>query len=99
MSDQNQTFLNEVEKRLTRLFKASREGYKSLDSERHRLEGFINAGVFLGLTTNAEIRQLMERTHQSVFKQSIEERRNQQSTSWSAESINYDYYDIPTFER
>lgn len=93
------TFLSEIESRLTRIFKASKEGYQSLDTERHRLEGFINAGVFLGLTSNVEIKAMMEQVHQKVFGQSIKERREKKPGVWSDESTDYDYYDIPTFER
>jgi len=92
-------YLLEIESRLGKLFRASKEGYKSPDSERHRLEGFINAGVFLGITSNQEVSAIMARVHQSVFGVSIEQRNQQQSATWPESGIDYDYYDIPTFER
>ena len=54
-----ENYLNEVEKRLNRLFTASKEGYKAAPAERHRLEGFMAAGVFMGLVTNAELAKVM----------------------------------------
>ena len=48
-------FKNEVERRFTAMFKASKEGFKAPDIERQRLAGFIQTGVFLGLATNAEM--------------------------------------------
>jgi len=44
-------FLSEVTNRLSRQFHASKEGYRIADSERHRLEGFIQAGIFLQIAT------------------------------------------------
>ena len=42
-------FLHEVEKRLSKMFTASKEGYKAAPVERHRLEGFMQAGGFIGV--------------------------------------------------
>jgi len=53
-------YIKEVEKRLNRIFTASKEGYKTPPTERHRLEGFMAAGVFMGLATNAELAKVMD---------------------------------------
>ena len=98
MSDQDK-FINEVESRLTAIFKASKDGYKTPDIERHRLAGFIQAGVFLGLTSNAEMQVLMERVHQSVLGMSIKERRESKSFSWIGEDIDYAQYESPAYGR
>ena len=92
-------YLDEVNKRLTRLFKASREGYKIPDIDRHRLEGFLHAGIFMKITTPAEMSALLEKTHYSVFEKTIQERRSEKSTSWSDIEIDYDKFDSPTFLR
>ena len=68
-------YIAEVKKRLVWIFKASKESYKIPDLERHRLEGFMYAGVFLGLATQAEMRALLENTHVTVFGESVEERK------------------------
>jgi len=39
-------FLNEVEKRLSKMFTASKEGYKAAPVERHRLEGYASRCFF-----------------------------------------------------
>ena len=92
-------YLNEVENRLARMFRASRDGHKPSPTERHRLEGFIQAGSFLGLASKDQLQALMEQVHYDIFGKSIEERQSEQTTSWVPEDIDYSQYDQPTFER
>ena len=92
-------YLVEVNKRLTKLFKASKEGYKILDIDRHRLEGFLHAGVFMKIVTPAEMSALMENVHYSIFGKTIRERKSEKSTNWSDIEIDYDKFDSPTYLR
>jgi len=46
-------FLHEIEKRLSRMFSVSKAGQKMIPVDKSRLEGFMQAGVFLELVTNA----------------------------------------------
>jgi biopolymer transport protein ExbB/TolQ len=79
-------YLQEVESRLTRMFRASKNGHKASPAERHRLEGFIQAGSFLGLATSEEIKSLMDRIHFDTFGKTIEERQSDQSSLWATDT-------------
>ena len=92
-------YLIEVEKRLSGLFNASKEGYKAPPMERHRLEGFMNAGVFMGLVSNTELNDLMNETHMSVFGKTIQQRKSELSGNWQEEVIDYSSYDQPSYDR
>jgi hypothetical protein len=92
-------YLNEVEKRLNRIFAASKEGYKVSPVERHRLEGFMAAGVFMGLVTNTELAKVMDGIHVQLFGKTIQQRKAELPGSWQEEGIDYSFYDQPTFER
>lgn len=59
----------------------------------------MQAGVFLGIATNKELSELMEDVHQSVFGESIAERRQRRSEKYHADDIDYDQYEPPTFLR
>ena len=98
MMDKND-YLAEVNRRLTKLFRASKEGYKAPDIDRHRLEGFMQAGIFMGVATPVEISVLLEDAHYSVFGKTIKERKSEKSANWSDFDINYDKFDSPTFLR
>lgn len=92
-------YLHEVETRLARMFRASRDGHKAAPVERHRLEGFIQAGTFLGLATSDELKSLMDRVHLDIFGKTIEERQSEQTTSWVPENLDYSQYEQPAYER
>ncbi|WP_237066725.1 hypothetical protein [Microbulbifer guangxiensis] len=92
-------FLSEVEARLLRLFSCSKSGYRISPQERHRLEGFMQAGVFLGLTDNSALGVLMERCHQTVFNKSIAERRAENPINAGYERIDYSPYEQPAYTR
>ena len=94
-----ENYISEVEKRLNRIFIASKEGYKVPHVERHRLEGFMSAGVFMGHVTNAELAKLMDKIHVNIFGKTIQQRKAELPGSWQEEGINYSHYDQPTFER
>ncbi len=92
-------YLSEVEKRLNQIFIASKEGYKAPPAERHRLEGFMAAGVFMGLASNAELAKVMNEIHVRLFGKTIEQRKKELPGSWKEEGIDYSFYDQPTFVR
>lgn len=70
-------YLNEVEKRLNRLFLVSKEAYKPSQVDKHRLEGFMNAGVIMGFASNAELSVLMDEAHIRVFGKTIQQRKKE----------------------
>ena len=92
-------YLAEVTKRLTKLFRASKEGYKISDMDRHRLEGFIHAGIFMKIVTPVEMSELLEDVHYSIFGKTIQERKSEKSANWSDIEIDYDKFDSPTYLR
>jgi hypothetical protein len=98
MMDKND-YLAEISNRLNKMFRASKEGYKVPDEDRHRLEGFIHAGIFMKVATPAEMSTLMEDVHYSIFGKTIRERKSEKSTNWPDIEINYDKFDSPTYLR
>lgn len=92
-------FLAEVEARLRRLFSSSKSGYRASAMDRHRLEGFMQAGVFMGLCNNQELSTLMEELHLVIFGKSISERQQESPLDWRYERIDYSPFDEPAFTR
>ncbi|SDZ82960.1 hypothetical protein [Microbulbifer marinus] len=92
-------FLTEVDARLARMFSANRCGYRTPAVERHRLEGFMQAGVFLGLSNNLELAELMEESHQAIFGKSIRDRRQENTLNWRYEQVDYSAFEEPTYTR
>ncbi len=98
MKDRDE-YLQEVKNRLGRMFRASKDGHKASPMERHRLEGFIQAGSSLGLATSDEMEALMDQVHFDILEKTIDERKSKQSSLWSAETIDYSQYENPSYER
>jgi len=92
-------YLAEISNRLSKMFKASKEGYKIPDVDRHRLEGFMQAGIFIKIATPVEISKLLEDVHYSVFGKSIQDRKLAKPANWSDIEIDYDKFDSPTYLR
>ncbi len=64
-------YLAEISNQLNKMFRASKEGYKIPDIDRHRLEGFIHAGIFMKIATPAEMSKVLDEAHYSVFEKTI----------------------------
>ncbi|HEY8568777.1 hypothetical protein [Microbulbifer sp.] len=95
----NEKFTHEVSRRLRGLFGTSKLGMPIPPIERHRLEGFMQAGIFLGLSSKAELAQLMEEIHFDIFGKTIAEHRAQAPLSWVFEEVDYSLYESPAYER
>lgn len=74
-------------------------GQKASVQEKSRLEGFMRAGVVLGVTTNPELQQLLEDVHYRVFGESIEERKVRHNKQFPEDMIDYGQYESPAISR
>ena len=92
-------FLNEVTRQLRIIFDAIHEGYKPPEVLKHRCEGFMRAGVYLGVVKNLELSELMEDTHLDVVGMTIDERKAKHREHFKDEEINYSQYESPSYER
>lgn len=74
-------FLAELRQQLTETFTAAKAGIKVSDADKYRCEGFMQAGVALGLVTDDEVSSLINTVHIDVYGQSIVEKRLSKQTS------------------
>ena len=73
---------------------------KSLpEIEKGRFEGFMRAGLLLGVVTQAELQQLLEDIHFKVFGKSIAERRSERNNRFTNDEIDYGQFESPAIER
>lgn len=94
-----QLYLAEVDKQLRLMFSASKDGYKVTEATRHRLEGFMQAGIFLGLATKDELSMRMDTIHQSIFGKSIRQRHAEQTATWTDSTTDYAQFELPSYIR
>jgi hypothetical protein len=91
-------YQEELESRIARMCRLSAEGYKSTPMERHRLEGFIQAGVFLGLTSNSDVQTLLDKVYLAVCGKPLKE-AGAHVIEWEANSNSYKHYEAPAYLR
>jgi hypothetical protein len=92
-------FLGEVERQLRVIFGAIRDGHRPPEILKHRCEGFMRAGVFMGVVKNRELSDLMEAVHLEVVGMTIGERVAKQQERWGGEEIDYSQFEPPAYER
>ena len=67
--------------------------------ERGRFEGFMRAGLLLGVTNKRDLEQLLEDVHYKVFGQSIAERKKNRGPGFPDDEIDYGQFERPAIER
>ncbi len=94
-----EAFQNECKRQLTEYFQFLHKN--KLDTElKHRVQGFVNAGEFLGVITRAEAIALMDETHFTVFGMTNEQRKTRKAEIKAVRSDQEaSIFDIPAVER
>ena len=78
MKDMKKKFLKTLEEQLRETMTAARAGAKIADADKHRCEGFMQAGVELDLVSDEEIQELIKAVHVSVYGETIVARRGKE---------------------
>ncbi len=71
-------FLKNLEAQLRETMTVARAGGKIADADKFRCEGFMQAGVELGLVSDEDIQDLIKAVHLSVYGESITARRGKE---------------------
>lgn len=92
-------FIREVERQLTSIYGVLKEGYAIDARQKHRTEGFMRAGVFMGLVTNKEMNDLVAAVHEDILGETVKGRRMRKLETPDREQIDYSPYDTPAYVR
>ena len=69
---------------------------KKLES---KIDGFIAAGILIGLISKPELQTIIDTEHMSAFGMTRNERREKLKFQSKGVPIDWDIYDIPTIHR
>ena len=94
-----EVYLTEIRDQLRIYFLGIKNGQDPALPTKYQLEGFMRAGVILGITSNADLQKMMEEIHQQVFNESIEGRKLRKSGRYSELNVNYAQYESPAISR
>lgn len=94
-----QAFIDSCYSQLVGIFQKAKLHQRD-NKQKHRSEGFIQAGKAMGLITNDEAQEIMNKAHFEVFCESIESRKSRKVNLKEAIARGDDeYIDIPAYER
>jgi hypothetical protein len=94
-----QNFISACNSQLITVFEKAKNHQKD-DRQKHRTEGFIYAGVMLGLITNEEANDILDKSHFEVFGESIASRKARKASIKEAVARgDDDYINIPAYDR
>jgi len=92
-------FIASCYQQLLAIFEKTKSRQKD-DKQKHRTEGYIQAGKVMGLITNDEVQVVMDKAHFEVFTETIESRKSRKASLKEAiERGDDSYIDIPAYER
>ncbi|WP_211828935.1 hypothetical protein [Kistimonas asteriae] len=69
---------------------------KVSERQEQYIQGFLAAGRYLGIVTEAEQMTVIEGVHHDIFGESVEQRKSSQRTRPASSE---DYYNVPTWLR
>lgn len=69
-------FMQGLEKRLISIYQQSKSGLQPTKEERHKFEGYMDAGIEIGLVFPEKLQRYIHRRHQEYFGMSLAERKN-----------------------
>ncbi|WP_340676727.1 hypothetical protein [Paraglaciecola sp.] len=82
-----------------KIYQLTKDG-KPDDVLKHRIEGFIQAGIFLDLITPQDAKLMMENIHLEIFGESVEERKKRKASFEQLKVNDPDkYFDEPAINR
>lgn len=94
-----ESFISACKVQLITVFEKAKNHQKD-DIQKHRTEGFIYAGVMLGLLSNKEASAMLDECHFEVFGESIASRKARKSSIKEAVARGDDaFINIPAYER
>lgn len=96
--DQKAIFIDAATHQLNEFYTKLRQTKQSDEIMKAKVEGFMFAGVVLGLVNNDEFKQLVEDVHFDVFGMTVAERRMKSALN-SGDEDSWSVYDEPSWKR
>ena len=91
-------FLQSVENQLINLYDKQKERGEKNALLKHRVEGFMFAGIVVEIATNEELKDLIDKIYFATFGMTSIERKLQKEKG-ETEEVDWSFYDIPPSKR
>ncbi|CAM3570119.1 hypothetical protein [Parendozoicomonas haliclonae] len=92
-------YLEEVRRQLSSYYQQLKAGHKPVAEQRSRIEGFMQAGIYMGIYSAPQRDALIAEVHEQIFGMSLRERQKVHQHQWQGDIRDYSEYDSPTINR
>ena len=92
------TYLNTIRDNVTELYAIQDSKSDSYLRLKNRLDGFMNAGIVIGIVSNAAVKEIVDDVHMKVFGMTIKQRSVELKLGSKATDVDWDLYDTPTIQ-
>ena len=92
-------YLKQITDHLTEFYGTKDIKSKPYERLKNRLDGFIQAGLLVGLLTKVELQKLIDLEHMNAFGMTRKQRQAESQIDTSDTKVNWDVYDTPTIHR
>ena len=92
-------YLNATKELLRQLYSIEDNNSDSYERTKNKLDGFIQAGIVIGITDKKELQDIFDKEHMDAFGISIKQRRAELKLEKKESEIDWDIYDTPTIHR
>lgn len=101
LNDIKGIFMAGFEKRLMSIYRQSLEGLTPSKQERLQFEGYMDAGIEMGVVDKVGLQSFIDEKHSEVFGQTIRERgeERKRKEGLNRESSTYESYEVPAWIR
>lgn len=98
-SEARTQFLSEVDRRLRIMYRSLTEEVQHTRVDRARLSGFIQAGIYLGLTNKSELNDMVSRIELEELGEDSDAPPQRKFHKWRSDETDYSSYESPAYER
>lgn len=95
---QREVFLESVQNQLIALYAKQKDIGKQDELLKHRIEGFMFAGIMTEMATNEELSSMIDKIYYDTFGMTPIERKLQKEKG-DMEEVDWTYYDSPPSKR
>ena len=92
-------YLKKISEHLAKFYGIENDKSKAYYQLKNRLDGFIEAGLLIGIVDNSELQDLIDAEHMNAFGMTRKQRRAESKLGTKDTKVDWGIYDAPAINR
>ena len=92
-------YLKQIKEYLSEVYGTKDVNSKPYMRLKNRLDGFIEAGLIVGLVSRDELQEIIDAEHMTVFGMTRKQRRAESKLTTEETEVDWGFYDTPAISR